>query len=60
VGYWAFLGVTMDRSEKLQVLQVAALLSGRDPELLEDNVRLVLAALDKPGLWAAEDRSSQS
>ncbi len=50
----------MDQSDKLHVLQVAALLSGRDPERLEDNVRLVLAALDNPGLWVPEDNPSQS
>jgi hypothetical protein len=44
----------MNRSEKLQVLHVAALLSGRDPEHLEDNVRLLLAALENPALWPPE------
>ena len=47
-------GDTMDRSEKLHVLQVAALLSGRDPERLEDNIRLILAALENPALWSPE------
>jgi hypothetical protein len=50
----------MDRSDKLRVLQVAAVLSGRDPERLEDNIRLVLAALENPSLWRLEtgvDRS---
>jgi hypothetical protein len=46
--------VTVNRSEKLQVLQVAALLSGRDPERLEDNIRLLLATLDNPALWPPE------
>lgn len=47
-------GVTMDRSEKLQVLHVAALLSGRDPERLEDYVALILATLENPTLWPSE------
>ena len=48
------LGVPVNRSEKLQVLHVAALLSGRDPERLEDNIRLLLAALENPALWPPE------
>lgn len=47
-------GITVDRSEKLHLLQVAALLSGRDPERLEDNIRLLLAALENPALWPLE------
>ena len=47
-------GIIVDRSEKLHLLQVAALLSGRDPERLEDNIRLLLAALENPDLWPPE------
>lgn len=48
----------MDRSEKLQVLHVAALLSGRDPERLEDNVRLLLAVLEDPDLWSPKAKGA--
>lgn len=50
----------MDRSEKLQILHVAALLSGRDPERLEEFVRLLLAALDNPTLWSTEPEPEAS
>jgi hypothetical protein len=44
----------MERSEKLQILHVAAVLSGRDPERLEDYVRLLLKTLENPTLWPPE------